>query len=300
MNTPEARSLADLRGAAARAASRRSIRRAFRRRDRHHSRAARHEASLRILRPRLANAIAEHEATAAPFAFADPPLISPRIANRLSVALTLPESALCATALSAYAFPAFALLLGAGIATALVLIGKRIGYELATSYRLRDQASRWATLVGLAVLVITIAAVGLTLLRMGSTWAWPLLALAAPAGSAMVTWSSHEPSALSRHRADVARRRAERRVRRADRRRIARSNAARRHDAAARARYRAALGPALRRVIVDGSPLASTLASQRHLLDTLLGDHLPPELVEHSGSEQQVLTIPFAPPRRVA
>jgi hypothetical protein len=269
------RGIADIRGAAARAALHRSVTRPLRRHRRRLQRAHRSLGRLERSVPRFRTADYQYHLALAQTAGCTGPPIRPQTANFLTVVMAGAESALAATALARLAAPMFAVFLGSGIALTLVLLGKRLGHEIATFERLQDQSTRWGTIVALVAIIVVIAPLGLTLLRLGSIAAWPLLALAMPAGSATVTWLSYDAPYLhltrsrrNQHRTAKAAHRIDRRLRRL----IA---SVRNHHGVAETRFRARVGPAMRRLITDGTAMADDVPGHGRLLVLLSHDYLP-------------------------
>jgi len=272
------RALGDLRGAGGSIARRRSIRRLLRR-------AAGRLVAAEVALGRLEGARAasidalEREQAARGLAPSAALVMQPRTVNVLIAGMAACDTLLVSAALqTGYAAitPASALVLSGGIGIALVALGKKTGERLATFHRLEDQGARWGVLAALAATVTAIASVGLTLLRVAPNWAWPLLVMAVPAGSAALTWLTYNPPAAEVARREHHRRRAEKRARRRDRqflKHIARHDADR---VAAEQRFRTRLAPALRRAIADGGLAGDDLDGLRRIADALLHDNLPP------------------------
>ena len=272
------RAAADLRGAAGRAARRRKVTRPLRRSDRALARGSARVATLVHLARGAAEAGRLADAARSCVPAGAHARIRPRTVNALVALMALCDALLVSAALTKAdqdVGPAVALVLSVGIGTALVALGKKLGHELATFERLRDQSARWGVIVAITTVIVVIAAIGLTLLRLPNTLAWPFLALAVPCGSAALTWYGHDPVLTGSIVADRRSARAERKACRADRR--ATTSLARHlrlRDLGER-RLRARLGPALRRATADGVIAAADPDAQRRMLDTLVAGMVP-------------------------
>jgi hypothetical protein len=271
------RGAADLRGAAGRAARSRPVRRCLRASGRQLQRAERSAAALARAVTELGHA-AHHAHVADASCAGSPPLtMLPRTANVL-----LAVMAVCDWTIASVAFqagdrdigPLASYVLAGGIGLTLVFLGKKAGERLATFRRLDDEAARWAVLVAIAMVVVAIAPVGLTLLRVAPPWSWPFLLVSAPVGSAALTWTTHNPHRQHADRLERVRRRRLRRARRIDQRLTRRIAGHDRARTAAEQRFRARLGGGLRRAILDGA-VANDLGGQQLVLRQLAFDHLP-------------------------
>jgi hypothetical protein len=170
--------------------------------------------------------------------------------------------------------PALALSLAAGIGLSLIALGKKLGNTLATYDRLHDQSARWGVVGFVLAAVVLIGSVGLTLLRMTSPLAWPLLAIAVPVGSASLTWLAYSPNWLAVDRASKTRRRAAARHTRilaGVNKRMATTD---RLMHQAEIRFRTCVGRSLKRAILDGSVRGDELDSHGRILEQLCHHHL--------------------------
>jgi len=272
------RAAADLRGAAGRAAGRRQVTRPLKRSDRALARGSSRVATFghRAADAAVAYRLSEIARTRVPPGAA--PRIRPRTVNALVVLMALCDALLVSAALQHAddrLSPAVALVLALGIGTALVALGKKLGHELATFERLRDQSARWGVISAITAVIVAIATIGLTLLRLPTTAAWPFLALAVPCGSAALTWYGHDPAMVAAIAADRVLAKASAKARRANRRAAASiARHLRLRDLAER-RLRALLGPALRRATNDGLIAPGDPTAQRDALDALVLAMLP-------------------------
>ena len=127
-------------------------------------------------------------------------------------------------------------------------------------------------------MIVGLASVGLTLLRLAPAFAWPIVTLAGPLGAAAITYLNDSPEHLALHRARRSLRRTRRRALRLHRRVVDDARSADAALARARGRFVACLGPALRRAVHDQAlPVAGTEAYIGRLIDRFeLRDLDPP------------------------
>lgn len=272
------RAAADLHGAAGRAARRRRVTRALKRSDRALARGSSNVAMLVHRANDAARAVERAAVARSRVPAGAHPRIRPRTLNAIVVLMALCDTLLVAAALQHAddrLSPLIATILAAGIGTALVALGKKLGHELATFERLRDQSARWGVIVAISTTILMIAMMGLTLLRLPSTLAWPFLALAVPCGSAALTWYGYDPALAASIDADRRAARASGHARCADHRATAAlARHVRLRDLGER-RFRALVGPAMRRAIVDGVIAGGDPAAPGRALDALVTAMLP-------------------------
>ncbi len=282
------RAAADLRGAAGRAARRHKVTRPLKRSDRALARSSSQVATLHHRAGDVAVAGRRAELAHAGVPAGAHPRIRPRTVNLLVALMALCDALLVSAALQhadEHVSPLVAIVLALGIGTALVALGKKLGHELATFERLRDQSARWGVIVALTTVIVVVAAVGLTLLRLPSTAAWPFLALAVPSGSAALTWYGYDPPQAAAIDAERRLADAGARARRANRRATASlARHLRLRDLGER-RLRALLAPALRRATADGLVTAASPHDPRRTLDALVAATLPEPRIDAGSIE---------------
>lgn len=272
------RAAADLHGAAGRAARHRRVTRPLKRSDRALAHGSSNVATLGHRASDAARATERAAVARSRVPAGAHPRIRPRTLNAIVVLMALCDTLLVASALQHAddrLSPLLALILAAGIGTALVALGKKLGHELATFERLRDQSARWGVIVAISTVIVVIATLGLTLLRIPSTLAWPFLALAAPCGSAALAWYGYDPALAASIDADRRAAQASGHARGADcRATAALARHVRLRDLGER-RFRALMGPALRRAIVDGLIAGGDPTAPGRVLDALVTAMLP-------------------------
>lgn len=276
-NAQVIRGFADLRGTAALATRKRRVRRPLRNAGRAKARAEARLPTLAEAAIRLSSVTSQTDGHTAAAVDAPQPTLSFRTANLMTAAMGFADAVLVSSALQKadpHLSPAMAMLLASGIGMALVMTGKKLGTTLATFDRLRDQSTRWGVAAGLVAVLATIGSAGLTLLRMTSPLAWPLLAVAVPMGSASVTWMAHSPLWLAVARSSRRHHRAATRHRRLH---SSVTASIARHDRLtniAGVRFRSLVGRSIKHAILDGSLRPDDFESHGRILDQLSAHHL--------------------------